>query len=75
MAQRYLEEGTLPPSAEVDALHVAIASVEEMSVIVSLNMDHIVRTKTRKGTSGINIFSGYHEIEIATPREVKGYGT
>lgn len=74
LAEKYITAKVIPPSAENDALHVAAASVEKMDVIVSLNMRHIVRVKTRKGINGVNMLEGYRGLEIATPREVLGYG-
>jgi hypothetical protein len=73
LADRYVETGVIPPSAATDALHMAIAAVEELNVVVSLNMRHIVRLKTRTGVNGINRLEGYRDIEIATPEEVLGY--
>jgi predicted nucleic acid-binding protein len=74
LARHYLESGIIPPSARVDAFHIAVASVEEVDVLVSLNMRHIVRLKTRRGINGVNRLEGYRDLEIATPEEVLGYG-
>lgn len=74
LAKKYLAEGVVPAAAKDDALHVAIASVAELDMIVSLNMRHIVRVKTRQGINGVNLIEGYRQIEIATPGEVLDYG-
>ena len=66
--------GIVPASARVDAFHIAVASVEEVDIPVSLNMRHIVRVKTRRGINGVNQLEGYRDLEIATPEEVLGYG-
>ncbi|MFH1024104.1 MAG: PIN domain-containing protein [Planctomycetota bacterium] len=74
LASRYIEEKVIPPSAEDDATHVAVAVVEGLDVIVSLNMDHVASLRARRGINGVNALTGYRVIEIATPREVANYG-
>ncbi|MFH1023677.1 MAG: PIN domain-containing protein [Planctomycetota bacterium] len=74
LARRYLDEGVVARSAKDDALHVATATVEELDVIVSLNMRHIVSLKTRRGINAVNALAGYRPIEIATPQEVAIHG-
>ncbi len=70
LAGKYLEAGIIPRKAEPDALHIAIAVVNNLDVVVSWNLQHIVKTRTRLGVNGINKLSGYREIDIATPQEV-----
>lgn len=70
LAEKYLEAGVIPQKAEPDALHIAIAVVNNLDVVVSWNLQHIVKTRTRLGVNGINKLSGYREIDIATPQEV-----
>lgn len=41
-----------------------------MDVVVSWNMKHIVKLKTRMEINGINKIYGYKEIELCTPEEV-----
>jgi len=55
---------------EDDALHIAIASVNNLDVIVSWNYKHIVKLKTKREVTGINALLGYKEIEIYSPLEV-----
>lgn len=70
LAGKYLEAGIIPQKAEPDALHIAIAVTNNLDVVVSWNLQHIVKTRTRLGVNGINKLSGYREIDIATPQEV-----
>jgi predicted nucleic acid-binding protein len=70
LAQRYAAEGALPPNSLMDASHIAIASVNALDKIVSLNFRHIVRDKTIKMTGAINILLGYNAVEINSPMEV-----
>jgi predicted nucleic acid-binding protein len=66
----YLEAGVLARSSDVDALHVAIATVTHADVVVSWNMRHIVRLERIRGFNAVNLREGYGQIEIRTPREV-----
>jgi hypothetical protein len=45
LQQAYLDAGVVTPNWADDALHVALASVSECSVIVSWNFQHIVNLR------------------------------
>ena len=49
---------------------IAVATVNDMDVVVSWNLEHIVKLKTRQAVNGINSLFGYKGIEISTPEEV-----
>jgi predicted nucleic acid-binding protein len=70
LAARYINAKIIPEKYEEDAVHVACSVVNDMDVIVSWNMQHIVRLKTKLGVNGINRMEGYKEIEICTPEEI-----
>jgi predicted nucleic acid-binding protein len=70
LARRYVSEGALPQGSMSDASHIAVASVNGLDMIVSLNFRHIVREKTIKMTSAINMLLGYKAVEINAPMEV-----
>lgn len=70
LAEKYIEEGIIPEKYRDDARHIAIASVNNLDVIVSWNFEHIVKVKTRLEANGINRLLGYKEIEISSPEEV-----
>lgn len=69
----YLDSGVLTPNWADDALHVALASVSECSVIVSWNFRHIVNLKRIRQYNAVNMLQGYPAIEIRTPLEVLEY--
>jgi len=73
LAMRYVEEGALPKGSMADARHIAVASVNALDRIVSLNFKHIVREKTIELTGAINTLLGYHPVKIGTPMEVVDY--
>ncbi len=70
LARRYLDEGVIPRKYYNDALHIAIASTAGMEAMVSWNMKHIVRLKTKIQVERVNISLGYPAVHIATPEEV-----
>jgi hypothetical protein len=75
LARAYLEAKAAPTKSLADMAHVAYATAHGLDVIVSWNLEHIVRVRTRLAVNGINKLLGYRELEIATPEEMIGYGT
>ena len=73
LAQLYLELGAVPPKKLEDALHVAIATVEEMDALITWNYKHLANLKRSETFHSINITQGYwKKLEIVTPMEVMG---
>ena len=70
LAYEYIKRGIIPSEYEDDPFHMAVASVNDLDAIISWNFKHIVKLKTKKEVSGINLLMGYKEIEIYSPREV-----
>ena len=70
LAFKYVEVGLIPEKYLNDAIHIALASVNKIEVLVSWNMEHIVKLKTIVGVNKINKQEGYASILIITPEEV-----
>ena len=70
LAKSYIEQGVIPAKYEDDALHIAIASVNNLDAVVSWNFAHIVKLKTKREVMGINTLMGYKPVEICSPWEV-----
>ena len=70
LAASYQEQGIIPPRSTVDAQHIAVATVNDMDMIISLNFRHIVRKKTVTMTGRLNADLGYKQVEIHSPMEV-----
>ena len=70
LASKYLKAGLVPEKYINDAIHLALASINKMEVLVSWNMEHIVKLKTIVGVNRINKEQGYGSILIMTPEEV-----
>ena len=70
LAQQYIEERVLPKKKKSDAAHIALATINNLDIVVSWNCKHIVRYKTRKLVNIINEINGYKKIDVNTPTEV-----
>ncbi len=73
LADMYVAEGIIPIKYRTDGLHIAIAAINDLDMIISMNFQHIVKRKTIKMAGHINTMNGYHNIEIYSPMEVVEY--
>ncbi len=72
LVQIYLKNNVVPKTKEGDAYHIAVATLNEIDIIVSWNFDHLVNLKTRRRVNGVNMLQGYKSIEIISPPELGG---
>ena len=70
LADIYVNDGVIPAKYRYDGLHIAVATINDLEYIFSLNFKHINKIKTKAMTSQINIREGYRPIIIASPMEV-----
>jgi hypothetical protein len=56
-----------------DALHIAIATINNSEVLASWNFKHIVNLDRIRLYNSINLRLGYRIIEIRTPREILNF--
>ena len=63
-------DNTLPRRSTTDACHIAVATVNDLDIILSLNFEHIVRRKTVLQTGSLNAQLGYRQVDIRSPMEV-----
>jgi hypothetical protein len=70
LASKYIKEGLIPKKHEEDAVHIAVASINNLDAIVSWNFEHMIKLKTKRGVVAVNELMGYKTIEIITPQEV-----
>lgn len=70
LTDKYMKRRIFPQKCRDDGLHIAIATVYQADVVVSWNLRHMVKLKTRREVKAINILEGFREIEIFTPLEV-----
>jgi hypothetical protein len=70
LAARLVAEGGFPPTAEVDALHVAVAAVHGIDFFLTWNCRHINNADTKPLIRSICKLAGYVCPEICTPQEL-----
>ena len=73
LADKYMARKIVPFQYKRDLTHVAYAVVNHMNVLLSWNLEHLVKLRTKIEVNSINRLEGYHEIDICTPEEVIGY--
>jgi predicted nucleic acid-binding protein len=70
LADKYVSGEIIPPGYRTDGIHIAMATINNLDIIVSYNFQHIVKLKTIMGTESINLREGYKRIGIYSPTEV-----
>ena len=70
LAQIYVKQGIFPEKYIDDALHVALTSVNQIGVLLSWNFTHLVKLKTRRMVSIVNLTENIMPVEIASPPEL-----
>ena len=70
LAETYIIEGALTNKSYNDALHIALATLNNSDVLASWNFKHIVNLNRIRLYNSINLKLGYRMIEIRTPREI-----
>lgn len=70
LAQAYVDAKIIPKTKLDDALHIAVASLAKVDLLVSWNLEHIVKAKTKMEVAEINRKKGYRTPVIVRPEEV-----
>ena len=70
LAELYIKNGIFPEKYSDDALHTALASTHQISVLLSWNFTHLVKMKTRRMVALVNTLNDYNPVEIITPPEL-----
>ena len=73
LQRAYTNAGIVPKRYSTDALHVALATTSQASLIVSWNFRHIVNFQKIPLYNAVNALHGYREIAIYSPLEVIEY--
>ena len=69
----YLQHKILSERFRNDMLHIALATIEDVDILVSWNFRHIVRYDKIRQFNAVNLEQGYHTLEIYSPMEVTSY--
>jgi len=70
LANEYVRYGAISNIYIEDALHIAIAVLNNIDYLLSWNFKHIVRLKTRDTVKMINTLNRLTHTEIFTPGEI-----
>ena len=73
LREAYLKAGILTGQWSTDALHVALATVEDCTMIASWNFRHIVHFSKIPLYNAVNTLHGYSNIAIHSPLEMIYY--
>jgi len=69
-AAQLIEKGGVPAEAQADALHIAVASVNELDYLLTWNCRHIDNAAAKPLIRSICAVAGYPCPEICTPLEL-----
>ena len=70
LANMYIKNEIFPEKYLDDALHTAITSVNNISILLSWNFAHLVKVRTRRMVALINAINNYNPVEIIAPPEL-----
>lgn len=70
LAATYMEVLQIPPKAEADALHLALAAWHGLDFMVTWNCKHLANGFIRRKAEGINEQQGIRSPTICTPEEL-----
>ena len=70
LAAKRIVDVPLPPKAQADALHIAVAAVNEMNYLVTWNCTHIANATLRSKIEKVCRSQGYEPPVVCTPQEM-----
>lgn len=74
LAAALMTDVPLPPKAQTDALHIAVAAVHGMNYLLTWNCAHIANATLRAPIELICRSAGYEPPVICTPQEMMALG-
>ncbi|MEH2384634.1 MAG: type II toxin-antitoxin system VapC family toxin [Nostoc sp.] len=72
LAEQFLERSSLPTKADVDAVHIAAATVHDMDYLLTWNCKHIANAQIQRKLADISFDFGYDLPILCTPYELLG---
>jgi hypothetical protein len=72
LAEQFLEHSNLPAKADVDAVHIAAATVHGMDYLLTWNCKHIANAQIQRKLAIISLDFGYELPILCTPYELLG---
>jgi hypothetical protein len=72
LASQFLARSNLPPKANVDAIHIAAATIHSMDYLLTWNCKHIANAQIQRKLAEISFDFGYELPILCTPYELMG---
>ena len=72
LAEQFLGRSNLPAKADIDAVHIAVATVHGMDYLLTWNCKHIPNAQIQRKLAEISIDFGYELPILCTPYELLG---
>ena len=72
LAEQFLNRSNLPAKADVDAVHIAAATVHGMDYLLTWNCKHIANAQIQRKLAQISFDLGYELPILCTPYELLG---
>ncbi len=73
LADAYILEKVVGKTSREDCFHIAIATLQQVDILLSWNFKHIVNYNRIRGYNGVNMKLGYPTIDIRSPKEIIYY--
>jgi len=70
LADTYLLEKVVGQTSREDCFHIALATLNQVDILLSWNFKHIVNYTRIRGYNGVNMKLGYPTIDIRSPKEI-----
>lgn len=70
LAANIIKKGALPTNAQIDALHIAVATIHGMDYLLTWNCRHIDNPEAKPKVRAICQKLGYNCPEICTPMQI-----
>lgn len=70
LAAKLIADVPLPPKAQADALHIAVAAVNKMNYLLTWNCTHIANATLRSRIEAVCRSQGYEPPVVCTPQEM-----
>jgi hypothetical protein len=72
LAQVFIQKGSLPEKAAVDAVHISVATFYKLDYLLTWNCKHIANAEIQKILRKITRNQGFELPVICTPEELMG---
>ena len=71
LAHAYVSAGVISADYEDDARHIAVATMNDVRVIVSWNFRHMVNIERKRGINSVNLREHLPLLDLVSPWEVQ----